>query len=1734
MHHGIYRWQIGEEKEEMSESETQLPFEIISESEMSEDEDENSDFLNIYDKKLDRNVKSPEIPLLHSIIPYVNRASEEKYIKRNHESTFDLKKMSCDYLTPKCNDKVDLLDSCNFNIDFSSLIDHDLVDSLIDNLNINTLGSQKSLTNYHNDIYGCRSELKTQENKFEIEDIASVNNPIDKVEKPGVIIWPNNSCNIDPAKTNLPNKDSQDSLFQTPTSSDDFDYSQPLFETPQSPKMSSPVPSPNNNSISILTENISSQLETPSTFVSKHSNSNVHNDVSSQQSFSRQFSQEIIKGVINKSFNKDLNYLKTDTKDNKINLIQSNNDTIVSWKKQDEKNQFSKVNSEIFHEKTDLSDVDVFNESKYISEKPLENALNANIFNKKSDSNKEIIKDSKDLKNSNDIDIKLNLNNGMLSTKVCTGLISRENLQLQRNSDDEHVSFNSEQNEKIGENINEPDSNSPSLLDACVKHKNADIVHGDSKKDNSNSVLYESKFDYVRSITVNEYPIMKINLKKCVIESKKYMNEISDTEKIKKSLTINENIGDIEDKKENKNVKKIFKSKSTRRAVRFRAPWKNNDTEENYKVLKMKEQNNTNENSPRINKEINHKDDVNLINKIKINTEQINPSKRNICVNKVNTRSSGKELSLELQNKRYLNNLSEAEIDTNKSAKDCDNQRNSTGYDNNRKNLDIEPSGQFNQQNSTTVNHIKNDNSNSMNIECDSNVNDSSNFRQKRKRPEISINSSDNKLKELPLELQNKRYLNNLSEAEIDTNKSATDFDDQRNSTEYSNNRKNLDIESSGQFSQQNSTTGNHTKNESSNSRNTECDSDVNNNSKFRQKRKRHEISVHSNSNKLTEKSNEDLLECFENSEQLEEVQELYFSSDTENLSNKFKRKRKRITQKTKEQCYTLDSVNMYSTRNKKRKQMSKQIVFNHNNESFQDNLCIPDKEKYLLEQMENKLVSLSKVLKDNRSSDKKKSQALKSLQKLNSIIQKTEISYSKIKSGQSIGINHSTRILILSKLKTIKLCCKNLINKKGCSEELNNPFSYNNCSSNYLDNSLKNRKDYKGASQNINQNDVELILSSSPESKAIHQYNMDKSEMKSIDVAGEGEINSRNIHDSPAKALSHEEEIVCSDEENTTGNTNLSTEENSGCNFELVQSSNSNEKFTQCKKSFNDSVSNLNEAINSDETHSFKDLQVIQVENENKKIIMNTSPIQLNDVTKNKGPIILKFVRSPNSDANSISLLENFTTNKKFMNTKITATPVHEPSNIMDENNKLNCHSFMNSNSNESDETQFLLNQDSSLRENPFEKEHNELLTKSSTEKCNYLPEKEMPTLSFFAEKEFESETKNSTVLSELQDQELNTLPKNNSSIKKENYQVYKSNEKYPVGSMINSIQLTKNYNPGDHLLVDKQQDKVNFNNQINIRSNSCVNKNSNLKPAIIYVANAEKNYTNNHSKLKSSSNITDKNNSIYQANNLCPISLNETLKQIYPKPPNRICSSGANYSSCVTESYHNEDHHINLTKNTLPKNLSAIVNESTVPVTSMSNPTNEQTKKNLNTNQIIKKRNIISLIKLIQHDLLKPGENVLSVHTPETIIFASLDSNGKIISNGEIYNTPLQWYCNIPNIFKHSQKIIKSKDCYDRIYYQGRTLSNLVKIYYQRLENQNTSQRVEESSIMLSSCSGLEVTQRSTAPQGVTSLDSAAPISETNVLNLGKMKLLLIGDNEVGPISERDQWDDIDKWDC
>ncbi|XP_055950872.1 dentin sialophosphoprotein-like [Argiope bruennichi] len=136
--------------------------------------------------------------------------------------------------------------------------------------------------------------------------------------------------------------------------------------------------------------------------------------------------------------------------------------------------------------------------------------------------------------------------------------------------------------------------------------------------------------------------------------------------------------------------------------------------------------------------------------------------------------------------------------------------------------------------------------------------------------------------------------------------------------------------------------------------------------------------------------------------------------------------------------------------------------------------------------------------------------------------------------------------------------------------------------------------------------------------------------------------------------------------------------------------------------------------------------------------------------------------------------------------------------------------------------------------------------------------------------------------------------------------------------------------------------------------------------------------------------------------------------------------------------------------------------------------------------------------------------------------------------LSNRAILSSKLkQWCCDIPKFCKSAQKCSKSKPCYDRIYYQGRTLSYLADIYHQGLENRNASQGIEKSSVTFSSSTGLEVIQRLTAPQRILAANTEAPISRPNVLNLLKMKLLLIEDNEVGPISETVQWDDIDKWD-
>ncbi|KAG8190355.1 hypothetical protein JTE90_022004 [Oedothorax gibbosus] len=179
---------------------------------------------------------------------------------------------------------------------------------------------------------------------------------------------------------------------------------------------------------------------------------------------------------------------------------------------------------------------------------------------------------------------------------------------------------------------------------------------------------------------------------------------------------------------------------------------------------------------------------------------------------------------------------------------------------------------------------------------------------------------------------------------------------------------------------------------------------------------------------------------------------------------------------------------------------------------------------------------------------------------------------------------------------------------------------------------------------------------------------------------------------------------------------------------------------------------------------------------------------------------------------------------------------------------------------------------------------------------------------------------------------------------------------------------------------------------------------------------------------------------------------------------------------------------------------------------------------------------RKFVDLQQLIRSGILKPDTNVLSLHTPERIVFASLDENGRIISNGKLYDTPMQWCNEFPNFFKQGGK--KKRDfCYRRIYYQGRTLRSYANSWNQGPSGRATvSQAVEGSSILGDSGSDPEVTQRSIAPWGDSLIHLEPPDCGPGVLNLSKMKLLMIGDNEVGPISIDKwpdlHWEDINKW--
>ncbi|XP_071041732.1 uncharacterized protein MAL8P1.12-like [Parasteatoda tepidariorum] len=171
--------------------------------------------------------------------------------------------------------------------------------------------------------------------------------------------------------------------------------------------------------------------------------------------------------------------------------------------------------------------------------------------------------------------------------------------------------------------------------------------------------------------------------------------------------------------------------------------------------------------------------------------------------------------------------------------------------------------------------------------------------------------------------------------------------------------------------------------------------------------------------------------------------------------------------------------------------------------------------------------------------------------------------------------------------------------------------------------------------------------------------------------------------------------------------------------------------------------------------------------------------------------------------------------------------------------------------------------------------------------------------------------------------------------------------------------------------------------------------------------------------------------------------------------------------------------------------------------------------------------------LRKFILLDLLRPGKNVLSLHTSKRIVFASLNNTGDITSNkGKTYKTPLEW-CSDCSDFVTVGKKITNKMCYSKIYYQGRTLSYFKNIY-QGLSEWKASHRTSGSSTLSEPTTSLEVELGSITPEGKQPECDGKNVPIGNVLNLAKMKLLLIGNNEIAPMTaETDQWENIDKWD-
>ncbi|GFY53701.1 uncharacterized protein TNIN_156741 [Trichonephila inaurata madagascariensis] len=1725
--------------------------EIISNSESSDPIDEKITYVDICAKHFDSGIRSPEIPLLHNIsakrklksgindeskpILSIRDSNENSKLSGNDEmfkySEFE-KDISCDNLTNDCNGKknLDSFITNDFTVDSMVLVDQNLIENLIEKLNEKVPSSQKSERNFRN-IYG-------HFNKLQIEKNAGIQSPVndtetnEKEEEQYDINPSDNTCDIAAPNDAIVREYSQHSLRRSAVCSEDnFDCSQSLFLSPPSQ-----TTLPENAYDTIFAQN------TQSSFPS-YSNGNLKNISHSQELFQTplalsknreetNFSNTESRHIIVSSFKESKNISSTYRENgNDFAVCEDQNETA---KKNDLSHEISADESPFHSVKQIFTPVSgselVFSDASAIT-----NCSNEKIS---SDFSKEGGKQA--CINGSNYACQIN---DQIKPDPVSELNSETCKKHQANFNHVHQSdkpntSSINQRDTFIEHLDEMNSSSPSLLDKLNKDQRTDNVDRNTEVNDLKLECCLSKFDYVKNIKIDRIPILRNDFK----NKSEISTEFSDIRSNETTyinmddIGINDSCDNLQSKKED-NSKKFFKSNSTRCMTRFHTPWKITDVnEQNYQVSKKQENNS----SLKTNIQVDHAE---IQSDSNIDCENI--EKRNLSTSLKFNPNDGKE---NMQNyEKHFEHATKNDSNTNQSINSETNV-----MDNNSEKELHEPI--------MPVNDMK---------EEGKQLTENGTLLCKEYEDTYDVNHKITKISNEDIKKRNLDHPHPSHESEsLRCSKSQIDFSDtEQNENSNQSNRIFLSQGIPVEYY-----------NEKRNSLLKRPVSSLNENHDTTVFRKRKKYNTRAHNQELAE-NKVDLFHVSKLGEESQTIEEFDFNNDIEILEEHIVKRGRKALRKKRKTSEKLDVVTISLTKNKRGKQKPTEITLHPNNHTTKENNSILKKEQFLLEKIESKLYKIASVIKGERFSATSKNNALKLLQKMNSILWKTEKSCRNVKAKYQT--DSSNTILIPSKLKYLRFFYESLLIEAGNFSKFGKQKLNEEHGSEFLHNSFSNYKINESALLKTGQRNTSYV---SIDSKKLNTDNSIRLELNVVDnITREKVSGSDNNYEkiqSKTEYCQKLESVNTSESNCYLSNTSQKTVKAAGV-FKKFQSSNEDlqviciEKGTKNNKKLGDnrnydskikkSLVQSEQKDNLSETISFEENNMMQEEQVIEEICSEAIHSNQSEFHCESAACVRMEVNSSDETQSLVVLNKNqiLSTEKENVD-KITKPYMKESDNIIGEEvlDISNC-------------TESIYSESVSLLEN-------------STKNRYWRNKKHLtiPVANAFCQNNINSKLFKSSENNCLPNNETNFNHACSKSVSSmisldpcaSNETIITKKASFEQTVELNSCNKKSNFHKGinNESLLDKQSDSAKINS---IKEKSI--------PAICFTnetANSENNNCNsvnmNNSKNSEKCDGFKKSLEIIQYNNVNDISddyippsttfskqfndiksfdkqhntknkniekfasssLNMCPDQILHKIPSQnesglrkqqkyLHCSILNPTTCIPSD--TLDKCFDLNTNNISKNSPIIVNKNQMPVTYKTNSKSyTDVKKKITSSQTAKSRKIIPLLELIRCNLLQPGKNVLSIQMPKGIILGSLDSTGKITSNNKSYSTPLQWYSDILNFCQKAQKPSKSKSCYDRIYYQGHTLSYFANIYHEGLVNWNASQETEESSIMLGSNTGLEVMQRSIAPERDSLASPASPLSDPLVLNLLKMKLMLIGDNEVGPIIETDQWDNIDKW--